>query len=493
MAEERRVGASLRFKLTALVLILSAFFILLEYTARKLYEPSRNLYARMCPEFGRLGSRLLVEDRRLIWRLRPGACVEHPVTKRKMHVNAEGFRGPAPPEEKPAGGLRVVFLGSSLFFGLGLSDPETVPARLAEALRKEFPGRTVEVFNLAVPGYSSHQNRLLAEEVLPALRPDVVVLGAGFSDALLSNYTDAEVTAAYPKPNRIFSFLDRLLGGLRIYELLCNRYRYKDVRRMLTRTLFAKDENVRVTARVPPRELRSDVEAILRTVKRGGARAILVDANPVNFYAADLLRRTARKLGANFLSVRKFLEDASGLMEYERADTHRLKRTLALQVRDIPGREDGKPARPFLLEVPLGRVRHPPLAERLPLRDDGTGLDRAPGDGIYTARLVDRGRRDFEFAPAMKVLIERAGAYEQFVETAVFYRLPDPKTLKEKGLYYSPVIGFSDPPFAAFLMDFNKSLLNAAGARRVAAVLAKRTAALLGRGPIPPSAADPRH
>ena len=132
-----------------------------------------------------------------------------------------------------------------------------------------------------------------------------------------------------------------------------------------------------------------------------------------------------------------------------------------------------------LLEIPLGRVRHPPLTERLLLRDDGTRLDRAPGDGIFTARVVDHGRRDFEFAPALKLLIERAGAYEQFVETAVFYRLPPLNRLQEKGLYYSPIVGFSNPPFQKFLMEHDKSLLNAAGARRVAAVLAKKTATLL--------------
>ena len=106
----------------------------------------------------------------------------------------------------------------------------------------------------------------------------------------------------------------------------------------------------------------------------------------------------------------------------------------------------------------------------IPLRDDGRSGDLEEGDGIYTARIEDRGRRDFEWAPALQLL--RAGTFEEaFINYSTFYRLPEPGTLEPAGAYRSPVIRYHRPSFRRFLVDFDLVHPNEAGAERISRAL----------------------
>ena len=96
-----------------------------------------------------------------------------------------GFRSREIEVPKPAGVLRVVVLGDSYTYGLGVRKEEAFPnaldARLASA---RFQGRRVEVVNAGVPGYNTFQERLLLEEKGLPLSPDLVAVSFFLNDAI---------------------------------------------------------------------------------------------------------------------------------------------------------------------------------------------------------------------------------------------------------------------------------------------------------------------
>jgi len=104
------------------------------------------------------------------FRLRPGC------TTPLFHFNAEGCRGPEL-EPRRAGRRRIVLLGASTTFGLGLAaDAETIPAQLQSLLADS------EVVNAGVPGFLSGQILCQLVTHILGLAPDVVVFLDGWSD-----------------------------------------------------------------------------------------------------------------------------------------------------------------------------------------------------------------------------------------------------------------------------------------------------------------------
>ncbi len=83
-------------------------------------------------------------------------------------LDARGFRAhPA----RPGATRRLLAIGDSTTFGLGVDDDQSWPAHLQAALPAEW-----EVLNAGVPGRNLHQNVAWLRRELPVVRPEVVVL-----------------------------------------------------------------------------------------------------------------------------------------------------------------------------------------------------------------------------------------------------------------------------------------------------------------------------
>ncbi|HPQ70726.1 MAG TPA: GDSL-type esterase/lipase family protein [bacterium] len=126
-------------------------------------------------------------DELLFWRLKPDSAVDY--MGATYRVNADGFRGEPgthiPSGKRPENKTRVVVLGDSVSFGLNvLNDNEVYAAVLQRHL-----GEGYEVINLAVPGYTSYQGRLLLKKYA-FLQPDIVIVGFGWNDGLSTNIPD---------------------------------------------------------------------------------------------------------------------------------------------------------------------------------------------------------------------------------------------------------------------------------------------------------------
>lgn len=140
-------------------------------------------------------------DPLLLWRLRPNldrAVWDFTV----LSTNAQGFRADYPIGAKPANTFRIVCLGDSVTFGYRVPpvwpdkpndyNPDWLPfpMLLEKELRKVNPGRRVEVFPMAVPGYTTHQGLAWLRRDIELLEPDLLIASFGWNDASVSDIPD---------------------------------------------------------------------------------------------------------------------------------------------------------------------------------------------------------------------------------------------------------------------------------------------------------------
>jgi lysophospholipase L1-like esterase len=95
--------------------------------------------------------------------------------------NRSGFRGADFANERRPGSLRVVVLGDSFAYGVGVADTETLAVQLETALAERSPRDDVEVINLGEPGIDTARELAHWREHR-GLRPDVVVLAYVLND-----------------------------------------------------------------------------------------------------------------------------------------------------------------------------------------------------------------------------------------------------------------------------------------------------------------------
>lgn len=94
--------------------------------------------------------------------------------------NADGVRDRTHAAEKPEGVRRIVFLGDSVTLGDHIRAEEAFPQQIAARLEKQ--ARPVEVFNVAMLGWSTRQERIAYRRIARRYRPDDVVLAVCLND-----------------------------------------------------------------------------------------------------------------------------------------------------------------------------------------------------------------------------------------------------------------------------------------------------------------------
>ncbi len=142
-------------------------------------------------------------DPLLLWRLKPN--LDHAVWDfTVLSTNAQGLRTDYLVGAKGPEAIRIVCLGDSVTFGYRVPtvwperpkdyDPESLPypMLLEKQLRAANPGRQIEVVNMAVPGYTSHQGLAWLRRDIGKLQPDLVVASFGWNDTSMSDAPDRE-------------------------------------------------------------------------------------------------------------------------------------------------------------------------------------------------------------------------------------------------------------------------------------------------------------
>lgn len=145
----------------------------------------------------------------------------------EMRTGEHGFRFPEGSWKRPAGTLRILVIGDSVSFGVGVPPDSIFSAVLQKRLRQIEP--SVEVINMGVSGY-------LASEELTVLRrlglnrdPDIVIWQLHLNDlVVMENLVTPSMQTGLPrwllKASRLLNWMDQRLSATRHIRNLRSRY-----------------------------------------------------------------------------------------------------------------------------------------------------------------------------------------------------------------------------------------------------------------------------
>ena len=126
------------------------------------------------PETARFYDSLIL-DEPLGYRLPPGMRARFWDTDVK--INQLGMRDREVPSQKELGERRVLLIGDSVVFGVGVDYRDSIPYRLEVALNSSSPpGRHYRTLNMGVPSYNTEQEFKQLQTVGVSLLPDIAVL-----------------------------------------------------------------------------------------------------------------------------------------------------------------------------------------------------------------------------------------------------------------------------------------------------------------------------
>lgn len=341
-----------------------------------------------------------------------------------VSFNSAGFRDDEFPANKAPDAIRIVALGDSWTFGHNVDAENTYPRRLAALLRAEFPDRKIEVLNLGMLAYTSHEGLKLLQRKALALQPDIVLIGFSMNDASISGWHDKDVFV--PKPKR-FSLRRFITDNSRLYKLaiyLGQLSKFKSVTMgdtvqavsnpednflyeswVSADALEAKDyERLEAKVRVPPAEYERNIREMIRLVREHGAAPVLLhnELRPGSPYQIAL-QTISRDENVSLVDSCELI-----VTERERLAAE-LEQNMGLQSLAISTRNETDRSVEVVFRV-LDRMAvaramyivgpHPELGDNVPNKlamfDDGTHGDQKAGDRVwsYTAR-VPRGRKIF--------------------------------------------------------------------------------------------------
>jgi hypothetical protein len=131
----------------------------------------------------RLGAPFFLFDGEIVFKVRPYTGHEAiPMETRDGMVMWRFPRDDRPPVRPAKDGFRIVVLGDSVLFPVGVADADGAARRLERLLNAHLDGGPYEVVNLAEPGFNTQQEeRTLLERGL-ALQPDLVLVGVTPND-----------------------------------------------------------------------------------------------------------------------------------------------------------------------------------------------------------------------------------------------------------------------------------------------------------------------
>lgn len=111
-------------------------------------------------------------------------------------INSDNLRGEEIPPPRGGNELRILCLGGSVTYGVGVSDAYPYPVQLQNRLRKELPDRQVVVMNGGSSGMASHQFLQVLADLHGKLSPNIIVVMCGVNEYAADSYLRLEPEAA---------------------------------------------------------------------------------------------------------------------------------------------------------------------------------------------------------------------------------------------------------------------------------------------------------
>src|SRR5438874_9973785 len=113
----------------------------------------------------------------VVWDKKSGLWYPKPnLDTGRIKIDTRGFRNPELQMPKPAGRVRLAFLGASTTFCTEVTSNEaTWPSLVAKDLAARYPAVTFDYINAGVPGYDVGLSRKNLETRVATLQPDLVL------------------------------------------------------------------------------------------------------------------------------------------------------------------------------------------------------------------------------------------------------------------------------------------------------------------------------
>lgn len=158
-----------------------------------------------------------------VYRLKPGVrghAVYPGVMEYRWTTNRQQLRAPREYSvAKPTGTKRVVVIGDSFTFGIGVNDGETYSAQLERRLRTDCP-EPVEVLNFGVGGYGLSQGVETFERYARPFSPDVVIYGFMTNDVADNIQAQLHVLVGDSAVPRPVAQRPQMIAAKRITEMI---------------------------------------------------------------------------------------------------------------------------------------------------------------------------------------------------------------------------------------------------------------------------------
>jgi len=334
VSERKRLSLSRLVLFSALPALVLVAAIELSFRALELARP--RLASIPLPEetFG-----IVEPDPDLFWRLKPDMVLDYGGEKGGCRTNALGLRsGPLGP--KQAGEFRILALGESTTFGVGVPDRLAYPQRLESLLHESGVCPRCRVINAGVSAWSSFQSRRYLETRGLALQPDLVLVYHEINDYMPASFRNAgQSEAAMLRSDlQLHASLQQSLGRRLLASSALVRWvayhrarrevaalrespRFVDpaaiglpeigLRPLVVRTADARRAPVNESAlptRVPPGERRRMLEEMLRLCRdRGIAFVVLHPSYRATVPHSCVLTEFCRERGVPMLEAQPLL------------------------------------------------------------------------------------------------------------------------------------------------------------------------------------------
>lgn len=257
---------------------------LLEVVARFLDPLGISYY----PETARYLDTLILEEP-IGYRNRPG--LEGRFYGAPVRINSLGMRDREVPE-KPAGEFRLLILGDSVPFGIGVRYEDSFPRQLEMLLNERHPKRRFRTLNMGVPSYNTEQELIQLQSSGIGLRPDAVLL-------LFSNNDIEPKKWVLDKRNKWYVDLtQRSYAGSLFYVF------FRELHARLFTSVAGSGDPIRDTSRVALDQYRTDSprwQAIDRSlteinaVCRARRIPFVLFTNSESPFIVELLERVAQR------------------------------------------------------------------------------------------------------------------------------------------------------------------------------------------------------
>jgi len=151
----------------------------------------------------------------------------------KYHVtiNSFGFRGRNFTKEKPRNTVRIMLLGDSFTYGVGVDNEQTLAWQMEEMLKKKNPEKEYEVINAGRTGAYLESEISLFKQYAEQFHPDILILAYCYNDIADIVYFDLYQSKLYELSwnegevdnNRFINWVSQKARGSSFYNFLLEK------------------------------------------------------------------------------------------------------------------------------------------------------------------------------------------------------------------------------------------------------------------------------